>query len=136
MDMGHDISWMPDGNCHNKPHLTSLLYAVYAEEIRRAKRICEGCPVASECLKYALDTRQNFGIWGGKSESERRWIRRRSILGVGRQVSQQHTIPHDTEHLASVSPLLPERISCSHSHSPLVLLSLDFREPLDLDLAL
>ena len=35
------------------------------------KAICEQCIVRHECLDYALDTNQKFGIWGGLTESER-----------------------------------------------------------------
>lgn len=41
-----------------------------------AKRFCNLCPVQEECLEYALETRQQWGIWGGKSTRERRIIRR------------------------------------------------------------
>ena len=37
-----------------------------------AKRVCRNCPVMGECLAYALDTREPFGVWGGKSAAERR----------------------------------------------------------------
>lgn len=36
------------------------------------KRICQRCPVAAECLDYALENNERFGIWGGLSERERR----------------------------------------------------------------
>ena len=38
---------------------------------KRAKAICAACPVAAECLDYALANREQYGIWGGKSEGER-----------------------------------------------------------------
>ena len=46
------------------------------EQIRRAKEICFGCPVRPNCLDWALETRQDVGIWGGTTEDERREIRR------------------------------------------------------------
>jgi WhiB family redox-sensing transcriptional regulator len=39
---------------------------------RNAKAICEMCSVRSDCLSYALTIREQHGIWGGLSESERR----------------------------------------------------------------
>jgi WhiB family redox-sensing transcriptional regulator len=44
--------------------------------IDKAKRICRGCPVRAPCLKYALDTNQKDGIWGGLSVNERRKLKR------------------------------------------------------------
>ncbi|HEX4432818.1 MAG TPA: WhiB family transcriptional regulator [Frankiaceae bacterium] len=43
---------------------------------REAKRICTGCDVRTECLTYALEHTERFGIWGGLSERERRRILR------------------------------------------------------------
>lgn len=42
-----------------------------------AKRICQICPVRSECLDFALQANLESGIWGGTSEDERRKLRRR-----------------------------------------------------------
>ncbi len=39
---------------------------------RRAKAICSTCSVRKPCLEYALRIREPHGIWGGKSESERK----------------------------------------------------------------
>src|SRR5260370_39857621 len=38
----------------------------------RAKLICRGCMVRTECLADALDNRIEFGVWGGMTERERR----------------------------------------------------------------
>ncbi|OAA18417.1 WhiB family transcriptional regulator, redox-sensing transcriptional regulator [Frankia sp. EI5c] len=46
---------------------------------REAKRICSGCEVRVECLEYALENDERFGIWGGMSERERRKQRRRAV---------------------------------------------------------
>ncbi|NED99231.1 WhiB family transcriptional regulator [Phytoactinopolyspora halotolerans] len=43
----------------------------------RAKAVCFGCPVRTECLADALDNRTEFGIWGGMTERERRALLRR-----------------------------------------------------------
>lgn len=39
-----------------------------------AKRFCFACPVRAECLAYGLEERH--GIWGGRTPSERRRIRK------------------------------------------------------------
>ena len=46
---------------------------------REAKRICSGCEVRAECLEYALQNDERFGIWGGLSERERRKLKRRVV---------------------------------------------------------
>lgn len=40
----------------------------------RAKAICAQCPVRVACLRWALRTKEPYGVWGGYSESERRQI--------------------------------------------------------------
>lgn len=39
--------------------------------IEAAKRVCSGCPVRDECLRYACDHDDLEGIWGGTTERER-----------------------------------------------------------------
>lgn len=42
-----------------------------------AKAVCSTCPVKKECLEYALDARESYGIWGGLTELERKALLRR-----------------------------------------------------------
>ena len=44
--------------------------------VRAAKRVCARCEVRAECLEDALRTDERFGIRGGKSERERRKLKR------------------------------------------------------------
>ena len=48
----------------------------YKTRVAKAKAVCAGCPVRDACLAYALDTRQEYGIWGGTDEDERRALLR------------------------------------------------------------
>ena len=41
-------------------------------QVERAKEVCASCPVRECCLTFALDTHQEYGIWGGYDEEERR----------------------------------------------------------------
>lgn len=41
-----------------------------------AKKVCARCPVAAECLEYALREDIRFGVWGGMSEKQRIEIRK------------------------------------------------------------
>ena len=46
---------------------------------REAKRVCRSCEVRAECLEYALENDERFGIWGGMSERERRRLKREAV---------------------------------------------------------
>lgn len=41
------------------------------EDVAEAKAVCATCPVACECLVYAIQTNQGHGIWGGLTPPER-----------------------------------------------------------------
>jgi WhiB family redox-sensing transcriptional regulator len=45
-------------------------------QLHQAKAVCGRCPVAVDCLIWALSTGQQAGVWGGLSEDERRAIHR------------------------------------------------------------
>jgi WhiB family redox-sensing transcriptional regulator len=44
---------------------------------REVRALCLACPVRLECLADALDSRTDFGVWGGMTERERRALLRR-----------------------------------------------------------
>jgi len=61
----------------------------------RAKAVCMGCPVRTECLSDALDNRVEFGVWGGMTERERRaLLRRRPEVGSWRQLLDSARAAH------------------------------------------
>ena len=47
-------------------------------QIEEAKYVCRRCPVSESCLRWALDSGQDAGVWGGTSEDERRALKRRA----------------------------------------------------------
>jgi WhiB family redox-sensing transcriptional regulator len=47
-------------------------------QIEEAKAVCRRCKVIEPCLKWALETGQDSGVWGGTIEDERRAIKRRA----------------------------------------------------------
>ncbi len=47
---------------------------------RLAKAVCRKCEVSEECLEYAVNNGEKFGIWGGLSERERRAIRKKRTI--------------------------------------------------------
>ena len=63
----HD--WAAEGACRTTD--PDALFVQGAAQ-NRAKAVCLGCPVRTECLADALDNRTEFGVWGGMTERERR----------------------------------------------------------------
>lgn len=38
---------------------------------RKGKSVCNRCDVREECLEYAMENDERFGIWGGMTARER-----------------------------------------------------------------
>lgn len=47
-------------------------------QTEEAKAVCGHCRVREDCLRWALETGQSVGVWGGTSETERRTLKRRA----------------------------------------------------------
>lgn len=63
--------WATSANCRGGD--PERLFVTGAAQ-RAARTICRGCPVLTQCLAQALDEKLEFGVWGGKTERERRAI--------------------------------------------------------------
>jgi WhiB family redox-sensing transcriptional regulator len=48
------------------------------EQTGRAKAVCAICGVRRQCLQYALAADEEYGVWGGMTEEERRRAARRA----------------------------------------------------------
>lgn len=44
--------------------------------VRAAKQVCVECPVRLDCLQWALDNDERFGVFGGLTERERRKLKK------------------------------------------------------------
>lgn len=47
-------------------------------KLDQAKVVCSTCVVREACLRWAIRTGTNYGVWGGANEDERRTLRRTS----------------------------------------------------------
>jgi WhiB family transcriptional regulator, redox-sensing transcriptional regulator len=75
----NNLSWRQHASCANLD--TNVFFPVgltgnAIEQTNLAKTICNDCPVSKQCLEFALRTLQDYGVWGGRTEDERRAIRR------------------------------------------------------------
>jgi len=76
--------WAAKGACRSTD--PDVLFVQGAAQ-NRAKAVCLGCPVRTECLADALDHKIEFGVWGGMTERERRaLLRRRPNVASWRQL--------------------------------------------------
>lgn len=69
--------WVTAAACRDED--PELFYSVDPREIRRAKQVCAGCPVAVVCLQSELQHpfEDQFGVFGGHTDAERQALLRR-----------------------------------------------------------
>ncbi|SJM58912.1 WhiB family transcriptional regulator [Gulosibacter sp. 10] len=77
-EVGDDnpLSWQADALCAQTD--PEAFFPEKGGSTRDAKQICQSCEVRSQCLEYALENDERFGIWGGLSERERRKLRKQA----------------------------------------------------------
>lgn len=68
--------WRDSAACRDA---ADLMFETSPAGVELAKSVCAGCPVQAVCLAWALDSGQEWGVWGGKSEAERRAMLRRRV---------------------------------------------------------
>ncbi|MEU8513778.1 WhiB family transcriptional regulator [Kitasatospora sp. NPDC048722] len=85
-----DTDWAKRGICRTAD--PDELFVDGAAQ-NRAKAVCSGCPVRTECLAYALDERIEHGVWGGMTDRERRALLRRrpTVVSWARLLEQART---------------------------------------------
>ncbi len=70
------LAWQADSLCAQTD--PEAFFPEKGGSTRDAKKICTSCEVRANCLEYALENDERFGIWGGLSERERRKLRKRA----------------------------------------------------------
>ncbi len=68
------MDWAESAACEGEP--VELFYGADGRTGPRAnedeaKRICRACPVITQCLAWAVETGEPWGIWGGTTSEER-----------------------------------------------------------------
>jgi len=64
-----------------------------AIQAMEAKRVCGACPVRAECLDWAVETRQDAGVWGGLTENERAELLRKRTSKTREEFVEKVTRP-------------------------------------------
>lgn len=70
-----DQKWMAKAKCYGFD--VNEFFPKTGVNIHHIKEFCSGCPVAGNCLDYALRYHIDHGVWGGTSPTEREDIRER-----------------------------------------------------------
>lgn len=69
-----NLKWQLNAECSRTENKEAIewFFSKQPKEKYAAKNMCFSCPVRKECLQWALEHRQIWGIWGGKDEVEMR----------------------------------------------------------------
>lgn len=67
-----DDTWQQRAICRGSAHRgADLWFSDDKAQRATARAVCrERCPVRAECLRWAIATKQAFGVWGGIGEDE------------------------------------------------------------------
>lgn len=84
-----DLRWQKQAICAlpENEKFIDYFFSTEPNEKYQAKNLCFLCPARKECLKWALEHRQIWGIWGGKDEGEIR--RALSVSGTGQETRRR-----------------------------------------------
>lgn len=75
------VNWQSKGACRGED--PELFFPIGNTgpamlQTEEAKQVCRRCDVREKCLDWALEHGQDYGVWGGLSEDERRALKRRN----------------------------------------------------------
>ena len=106
------LDWQRDAICALPENRESAewFFSQEFEDKYAAKNLCHSCPVRSDCLQWALEHKQIWGIWGGRDEIEIR--RALSVSFTGEEMKRQR--PPHCPHCSA----WPSKLSVSVEHLP------------------
>lgn len=64
-----DTKWRTEATCRGVN--PALFYDEHPAGIAAAKHVCARCPVRAACLAHAVETGEEYGVWGAMSAAER-----------------------------------------------------------------
>ena len=72
--------WHKDAACAGRD--AACWFPERGETAEPARAVCAKCLVRVDCLAFALDNDERFGVWGGTSPGERETARKVSLTAV------------------------------------------------------
>lgn len=88
-----NLNWQSEATCA-KPFNKYALDWFFSKDFKEkyaAKNMCFTCPVRSQCLQWALEHRQIWGIWGGRDEVD---IRRTLSVSYNGEETRRRRFPN------------------------------------------
>ena len=67
-----NTDYQKDAEC-GKPEYQEFIdffFSADPQEKYAAKNLCFQCPVRKDCVKFALESKEIWGVWGGRDENE------------------------------------------------------------------
>ena len=106
--------WMADANCRGLD--PEMFFPGRGATIDNLREICRRCDVQAECLTYAINNGEKNGFWGGKSERQRRVIRRKAFGRDTPPLHQSNTAPPAA--ITNTAVAAPHRATNAATHMP------------------
>lgn len=78
-----EYDWRDDALCTQTD--PDAFFPETGETASPAKKVCDSCKVAEQCLEYALANDEAFGVWGGLSAKERRRLVKKAAKELAEQ---------------------------------------------------
>lgn len=87
------LEWQQDGSCAQTENADARdwFFSSDFSEKYKAKNLCHGCPVRRDCLQWALEHRQIWGVWGGRDEID---IRRTLSVSYKGEETRRRRFPN------------------------------------------
>ena len=89
---GYDMTWQARASCATSGEPDAWFLTKEGDNAAQyvmARIVCDACPVALDCLRFALDNHEEHGLWGGFAPRDRQEIRRRM---------EEASVNHGTEY--------------------------------------
>lgn len=81
--------WYEEAKCRDaESQHSDFMYVVDDRAARTNRLYCFDCPTRLNCLEYAVVMREQFGIWGGTTETQRKNL----VRTLRRKLGSEHNL--------------------------------------------
>lgn len=103
------LEWMRDAECAKPENddVKDYFFSPDVDERYKAKNLCFKCPVRGDCVKWALENGEIWGIWGGRDDNE---IRRTLSVNAEGQETRRGRYPQCPYCFARTSKLVTKTV--------------------------